>query len=193
MCLELVNSFFNEIVAETEVKKKKKRRLFEFGWLRVESRIILFSHIYDVCCVRCSVGSLTFPSTHINRFFLLFSFSSPPCSVSYMWFSFLIFTRWCRKKMEIIECWRVDLHRMDSPLFAILGDGSCSLLPSLFSCCHFQFNANRWEWKYRVSSESEWILLFCIFFWKALNSISICSIKIDTKRTKNKKIGSLTI
>lgn len=146
MCLELVNSFSNEIVA---LCIRQRREKLEYEWLRVESRSILFSHIYDVCCAAAAAVfggvRLTF-RPHINCLFSL----RVVCLMLYMRFSSLIFTLffvWCRKKMEIIECGCLDFHRMDSPLFTVLGDGSCSLLSPLLSRCHFQFDANRWAWE----------------------------------------------
>lgn len=97
-----------------------------------------------------SLDSLFSTPTHINclSFFCVIRRLRSLC-VSCMRFSSLIFTRfaihiWCRKKVEIAECWRLDFHRMDSPLFTVLGDGSGALLSPLLSRCHIQFDANRW-------------------------------------------------
>lgn len=187
MCLELVNSFFNEIVAETEVKKKKKRRLFEFGWLRVESRFILFSHIYDVCCVRCSVGSLTFPSTHINRFFfaVFFFVSSLLCFICDFHFWYLLGDVGKKWKSLNAGAWIFIgwiLHYL--PFWAM---GRVLYFHHYFPAVIFNsmLTGENENIEYRVNRSEFYSSAF--FFWKALNSISICSIKIDTKGRRTKK------
>lgn len=51
----------------------------------------------------------------------------------------------CSQQMEIDERRSLALHRLDSALFAVLGNGSSSLFPSLLSCRHFQLYANRYR------------------------------------------------
>lgn len=46
--------------------------------------------------------------------------------------------------MEIFKSGRVAVRRMDIALCTILGDGASSLLPSLLSGAHIQFNVNRY-------------------------------------------------